>query len=435
MKKIHFLGIGGSGASGAAAIAQAQGFEVSGCDLEPDNEFTLHIGCVKFKGHSPEHLSGHYGSESSNKVDLLIVTPAIFSLDANNPELLAAKKLNIPVLTWQEFMGEYLHKDKFLIAVCGTHGKSTVTAISVKLLGDANLDPTVELGAIVPSWGKNFRVGKSKFFITEADEYNDNFQFYKPDITIITNIEMDHPEYFKDIEDVKKSFRNFLAQTKKIIIANLEDPNVADIIKDVMKDSPVTVIDYSKHILNLNLKVPGDFNKLNASAVFQLGLSLSLDPQTISQSLSSYAGLGRRFEFIVEFRGAQIYSDFGHHPTEIRKTMEAAREKFKEKRIVLLYEPHMFTRTKALFDDFVKVFQDLPIDQTFIIDIYPSREKDIGLTSSKELVDAIGKATVSYLGPKDEVEGFLKVAIRGGDVVFFMGAGDVDKIGRRVIED
>ena len=332
-------------------------------------------------------------------------------------------------------MGKYLMKGKFVIAVCGTHGKTTTTAMIAAVLEDANLDPTVELGAIVPSWGKNFRVGKSKFFITEADEYNDNFQFYKPDITIITNIEMDHPEYFKDIEDVKKSFRNFLAQTKKIIIANLEDPNVADIIKDVMKDSPVTVIDYSKHILNLNLKVPGDFNKLNASAVFQLGLSLSLDPQTISQSLSSYAGLGRRFEFIGEFRGAQIYSDFGHHPTEIRKTMEAAREKFKEKRIVLLYEPHMFTRTKALFDDFVKVFQDLPIDQTFIIDIYPSREKDIGLTSSKELVDAIGKATVSYLGPKDEVEGFLKVAIRGGDVVFFMGAGDVDKIGRRVIED
>src|SRR3989344_7243068 len=203
MKKVHFLGIAGSGASAAAKIAEAQGFQVSGCDKN-------------IAGHSPKHLKN---------IDLLAVTPAIFSLDPKNPELLEAKKLGIFIITWQEFMGRFLQKDKFVIAVAGTHGKSTTTAMIGSLLEDAGLDPTVELGAEVPVWKANFKIGESKpvlsgvegFFVCEADEYNDNFLNYKPNIAVVTNIEMDHPEYFKDFQAVKKSFDKFKSQSKKVI--------------------------------------------------------------------------------------------------------------------------------------------------------------------------------------------------------------------------
>ena len=182
--KIHFLGVAGSGASAAAEIARSQGYVVSGCDKE-------------LNGHSPNHLKN---------IDILAVTPAIFSLDPQNPELLEAKKLGIPIMTWQEFMGKYLQRQKFVIAISGTHGKTTTTAMIGTLLEDAGLDPTVELGAEVFKWKANFRIGQGKYFVCEADEYNDNFLNFKPDIAVVTNIEMDHPEYFKDFVAVKKSF-------------------------------------------------------------------------------------------------------------------------------------------------------------------------------------------------------------------------------------
>ena len=352
--KVHFLGTGGSGISGAAAIAQSLGFEVTGCDLNPHNEFTTQFKPDQlFTGHSSQHLSSHIGS---GNVDILALTPAIFSLDPNNPELLAAKEKGITVMTWQQFLGEYLTKDKFVIAVCGTHGKTTTTAMIAKTLEDANLDPTAELGAIVPSWKSNYRIGKGKYFVVEADEFNDNFLHLKADITIVTNIEMDHPEYFENFEAVKESFKKFLLQTKQTIVANLKDPAIALILKDVMKQTSVTSFDYSNDDYNLNLKIPGEFNKLNASAAFRVGLLLGLNPQIIKESLQNYTGVGRRFEYIGDYKNAQVYSDFGHHPTEIKKTMEAARQKFPKQRIVLVYQPHMFSRTKALFDDFVNSY-------------------------------------------------------------------------------
>src|SRR3989344_5976868 len=204
IKKVHFLGIGGSGASAAAAIAQHTGFEVTGCDLDISNEFTTPFSLDQLlKGHSASHLKG-------GNVNILAVTPAIYSLDPTNEELMEAKRLGIEVLTWQEFMGKYFMEGKFVIAVSGTHGKTTTTAMIAKILEDAGLDPTVELGSIVPRWGTNYRVGKGKpalsgaegYFVIEADEFNDNFLHLKPDITVVTNIEMDHPEYFKDFEAV-----------------------------------------------------------------------------------------------------------------------------------------------------------------------------------------------------------------------------------------
>ncbi|MBI2196764.1 UDP-N-acetylmuramate--L-alanine ligase [Candidatus Daviesbacteria bacterium] len=457
--KVHFLGIGGSGASGASAIAEAQGFEVTGCDLEPHNEFTTIFKPNQlFTGHNPKHLASHIGS---GNVDILAVTPAIFSLDPNNPELVEAKEKGIPVITWQQFVGEYLTKNKFVIAICGTHGKTTTTAMIAKLLEDAGLDPTVLLGATIPKWGTNFRLPKQKhdgrqYFVVEADEFNDNFLPTKPDIAVVTNIEMDHPEYFKDLEAVKDSFKKFLIQTKKTVVANLTDPGAAEVVKVVMKEpksqtssdrgTNVQYLDYTRNELGMNLQIPGEFNRLNAKAAMQVGLLLGIEPATIKRSLENYTGASKRFEYIGQYKDAQVYSDFGHHPTEIEKTMEAAREKFPDQRILLIYQPHMFSRTKVLFNDFVKVFQKVPVDRTFVMDIYPSREVDTGLITSKQLVEAIQKGVVPkfrnsekmvplvlYIGETKQVLEKLKPEIKPGDIVFFMSAGDTDKLAKELV--
>lgn len=426
MKHIHFLGIGGSGASAVAAIAKTQGFEVTGCDIEPFNEFTKNFSKdLLKKGHSTNHLEG---------VDILTYSPAALSFNPDNPEYLEAKKRNLEILSWQEFMGQYLEKDKFVIAVCGTHGKTTTTAMIAQILEDAGLDPTAELGALVPRWDKNYRVGKGQYFITEADEFHDNFLASQPNITVVTTIEMDHPEYFKDFESYKKSFKKFLGQTKDIIIANLSDGGVTDVLAFQGETLEAQIINYSKKLIDFPLQIPGKFNIFNATAAYQVGLSLGIDPEVIRKSLSNFTGAGRRMEEIGEYNGAEIYSDFGHHPTEIKKTMEAIREKYPDKRILLIYQPHMFSRTKALFNDFVKVFQNLPVDKTYIIDIYPSREIDTGEVSSNQLVEVINKNSVEYIGTADKTLDKIKPEIESGDIVFFMSAGDTDKIARELVK-
>ena len=427
MTKVHFMGIAGSGASAAAEIAKSQGFEVSGCDLS-------------LEGHSSKHLNSHM---SSGNVDILAITPAVLSFDPNNPEVAEAKKIGIPVMTWQAFTGKYLLKDKFVIAVTGTHGKSTTTAMIAKVLEEANLDPTVLLGAILPEWKTNYRFGKSKYFIIEADEAYDNFLNYKPDISVITNIEMDHPEYFKDLHAVKESFKKFLLQTKKTIIANISDPNIADVLKVVMKTSSgqtsddrqlfINYLDYSKNEINFPLKIPGEFNKLNTKAAFQVGLLLGIDTAIIRKSLSNFTGVGRRFERLGNYKGREVYSDFGHHPTEVKATMQAAREKFPNQYIWLIFQPHMFSRTKGLFKEFAEVFKNLPVNQALILDIYPSREVDTGLVSSQELVDAVNDNKVDYISGVEELKEILNKEIRPGDIIFFMGAGDIDKIARDLL--
>ncbi|MDD2823319.1 MAG: cyanophycin synthetase [Candidatus Daviesbacteria bacterium] len=424
MKKIHFLGIGGSGASAIAKIAEAQGYEVTGCDLYPNNEFTIVFQKDQiFEGHSPNHLKN---------VDILAVTPAIYSLDPNNIELQEAKEKNIEILTWQEFMGKYLQKEKQVIAVCGTHGKSTTTAMIGLLLEDVGLDPTVQLGAIIPQWGHNYRIGNSKYFVTEADEFNDNFLSTHPNITVVTTVEMDHPEYFKDFEAYKKSFTNFLNQTKDKIIANLQDKGVVDILSSdsSLKDK---TIDYSKEIIDFELKIPGEHNKLNASAAFQVGLNLGIKPEIIQKSLENFTGIGRRFEYLGNFQGSEVYSDFGHHPTELKVTLEAAISKFPDKKITVIFQPHMFSRTLALFNDFVNVLKNLAVDKIFIMDIYKSRELDKGLVNSKQLVEAINKENVFYTGSEKDILNKIESMNKDNQIIFFIGAGDIHDLAKKLV--
>lgn len=430
MKRVHFLGIGGSGTSAAANIAQAQGFEVTGCDINPYNEFTTVFEKDQlFTGHDPKHLASHLSSEN---VDILAVTPAIYSLDPNNSELLEAKKQGIEILTWQGFMGKYLAKGKFVIAVCGTHGKSTTTAMIGLLLEEAGLDPTVELGAIVPKWGNNYRIGKSQYFVTEADEFNDNFLSTHPDITVVTTIEMDHPEYFENFEKYKKSFIKFLEQTKKTIVANLTDPGINEVLA-VHPRGRSTIIDYSKRPIKFSLKVTGGYNILNASAAYQVGFTLGINPEIIQKSLENFKGINRRFEYLGNYKDAVVYSDFAHHPTAIKLTLETARAQFPDKKITVIFQPHMFSRTKALFDNFVEVLKKAPVDKIFVMDIYPSREIDTGIVSSEQLVKAINQSNVTYLPNEEKVSEKIKSAETSNDVLFFIGAGDIHNLAKEIV--
>ncbi len=434
MKNIHFIGIAGSGTSACAAIAKAYGYTISGCDSNPTDEFTKPLEGVEIlKGHSKSHIGGVIP-------DLLVVTPAILSLDPNNEELVEAKRRKIKILTWQQFLGRNLAKDKFVIAVCGTHGKSTTTAMIGQLLENANLDPTIILGANVKKWGGNFRVGHTKYFVIEADEFNDNYLSLTPEISVVTNIDYDHPEYFKDFAVYKRSFQNFLHKTKKMILANLEDPVVAEVLAYHLGGEQLNyglffkpVVNYSKTLIDFPLRIIGSHNILNASAAYQVGVALGINPKVIKSSLENFEGIGRRMEYIGSINGAEVYSDFGHHPTEIESTVKAFKEKHSDKRLLLIYQPHMFSRTKALFDSFVKTFQELPVDGSMIIDIYPSREVDTGIVSSKDLVSAIGNKNTEYVKDFKSIKTEMKKTLTDKDVLIFMGAGDIDSLAKEFI--
>jgi len=478
------MGIGGSGASAIASIAQAQGFEVSGCDRNPFNEFTTHFEKDSLiEGHSVEHLtlsslrrqgstlqsiskldSRLRGNDKGDEqlIDILAISPAITSLDPDNKELKVAREQGIEVMTWQEFMGKYLEEGKFVIAICGTHGKSTTTAMVAHVLEEAGLDPTVEIGAIVGKWGKNYRIGSvisngsersqdftsrdsstgarndnSKYdvtngkqiFVTEADEFNENFLVSHPDITVLNNLDMDHPEYYKDFEAYIDAFDKFLMQNKGTIIANLADKNVAELLKWTMKHTSSTCIDFNKNEIQLDLKVIGEHNILNAKAAFQVGLLLDIAPQQIISALNSFTGIGRRQELLGEVNFAEIYSDYAHHPKELEVTIKAFRAAFPKKSLIIVFQPHMFTRTKALFNDFVEVFKSAQADQIIITDIFQSREKDLGDINSKMLFEAVNKQNVWYI-PRNEVISHVQDSAAEDEVIVFCGAGDIDKIAR-----
>ena len=433
MKHLHFIGIEGSGASAVAALAKEQGYRVSGCDRNLTGEYSsLFSPEAVFVEHSIEHLK---------EVDAVILSPAIEIADPNNTELKAARDMNLEIMTWQQFLGRVLAKDKQVIAVCGTHGKSTTTAMLAKILEDADMDPTVVLGAKVREWGRNYRVGKSKFLVVEADEYNNNFMSYHPNLTIVTNIDADHLEFFKDFEHIEQSFEDFLVKTKDTVIANMADSHVAEVVKWAMKKSAIEVMDFNKVMVDFDLKLPGEFNIANAKAAFQAGLLLGIEPGRMQESLNSFTGIGRRFEKLGEKKGIEYYSDFAHHPREVAVTLEAARQKFPTQKIVLIFQPHLYSRTKNLFDDFVDVFKKALVDQIFVTDIFASRENDPGDISSRMLVENTNMGTVNYIPTVEEAliqmrsDRSDKIGIDQNMVVIVMGAGDIDQKSRKFLND
>lgn len=386
--KIHLMGIGGSGMNGVAHIATQMGYEVTGCDLEDSTAYAKNI----FKGHSPTHLKD---------IDYLIVSPAVLYQNSDNPELVEAQKRKI-VMTWQEFLGEVILKDKKVICIAGTHGKSTTTAMVGKLLIDNGFDPIIVLGANVPEWGGSSRFGKGEYAVIEADEFNNNFLHYHPDIAVINNIEFDHPDFFKNEDEVKESFSKF--------IQNLVGQKLLITEKDSLSKK-------------FNLKIFGDHNQKNANMVFLLGKKLGISEEKIIESIESFNGIGRRMELIGERGGVKVYDDYAHHPTAIKTTLEGVRQKYPKTKILVIVEPHGYKRTKALLPLYKDVFDS--VDKVFIGPIFQARD-EVDTSVTPELVAKTSRhKNISYYDDANELIRDSRFQIQNSsyDVVVIMGAG------------
>lgn len=386
-QKIHFMGIGGSGMAAVAKLARKMGYAVSGCDLEGSSAYSKNIK----KGHNVSHLKN---------IDLLVITPAVLFQSNKDPEYLNAKKRNM-VMTWQEFLGKILLRNKRVIAIAGTHGKSTTSAMVGKLLEDSGLDPIVVLGANVSDWGGGVRFGKGQWAVVEADEFNENFLNYEPEIILLNNIEFDHPDYFKNEEHVKKAFGKFVKKLKgkKILITQ----------KDSLKKK-------------FNLKVFGAHNQQNANMVYVLGKKLNISDKKIVKSLESFKGIGRRMELLGKSKkGFRVYDDYAHHPTAVKTTLEGLRKVYPDKKIWCILEAHGFERTYKLLEKYRHIFDS--VDGVLVGPIYKARDKKTHGLSSNDIAKVSKHRNIYAVGGYKQIAVLANKMIKKGNVVVVMGAG------------
>ncbi|MDP2642604.1 MAG: Mur ligase domain-containing protein [Candidatus Peregrinibacteria bacterium] len=423
-QKIHFIGIGGIGTSAIAHIMKKKGAIVSGSDMEASEitEVLKKSGIKVSIGHNSKNVTKNH--------DLVIFSPAI---PKDNAELLQAKKLKLKTITYPKALGE-LSKEYFTIAVSGAHGKSTTTAMTALLLKNAGLDPTVVIGTKIREFGnQNFRVGKSKYLVVEACEYKRSFLNIHPDILIITNIEADHLDYYKDLKDYKKAFTQMSEKLKKdgIVIINGDDKNSVSAIKNT-KHKVIHLSEIKKLGIKITPKVVGAFNKLNASMAAIVGDTLKIPKAKIEKSIREFKGTWRRLEEKPFIGKTRIIDDYGHHPTEITLTLAAIREDNPHSKILCVFQPHQHNRTIELLKGFANSFHD--VDEVIIPDIYKVRDKsqDIKKISAKILADEINKACkkdkASDGGGLQKTAKFILKNHASYDIIVTMGAGDIYNI-------
>lgn len=426
IKKIHFIGIGGIGVSAVARMMLYDGKEISGSDRDKSEitEMLEALGIKVFYGQKAENIS--------KGTDLVVYTVAVLD---DNPELMQAKKMGVKTMTYPEFLG-VLSKDKYTVAVSGTHGKTTTTAMIAKILIDAGLDPTVIVGSLIKDEKgnrTNFIAGKSKYLVIEACEYKRSFLQYYPQILVITNIDNDHLDYYKDIADIQSAFGELAKRIPQdgFIVADKNNNVVAPALQNV----EAKITNYSLYNnLPILLKVPGIHNKKNAAAAFATVLALGVDPKVAQASLQSFAGTWRRFEYKGETRnGARVYDDYGHHPTEIKATLQGARELYPRERLIVAFQPHLYSRTKLLLEDFSAAFEQA--DEVVLGPIYAAREVDDGSVSSEILSKMISDRGIYSQAFKTlkETEDYLSSQSKKGDVIVVMGAGDIYKIAENIL--
>jgi UDP-N-acetylmuramate--alanine ligase len=422
--KVYFIGIGGIGVSALAQHYLAKGHEVYGFDLVPSEitDFLKKKGVV-FTGKTPEGT------------DLIIYTSAIKSV---GPLLKKALANGIKVKSYPEALGE-LTKDRFTVAVSGTHGKSTTSSMLGLILEKAGLDPTVIIGTKLKEFGNtNFREGKSKYLVIEADEWNRSFLNYWPQIIVLTNIEEEHMDTYKDLKDILGTYQEYINHLSGdgVLVANGDDKNIS---KLKAKNPELKIQDFSlnqgeaEKIRNI-LKIPGDHNVCNALAALTAARELGIPDDISLGTLAEYKGAWRRFEekkIKIGSKSINLVSDYGHHPTEVMATLKAAREKYPNKKLICVFQPHQYQRTHYLLDSFMRVFRESDFDEIIITDIYDvagreNREVKRKI-NSKKLVKKIDKDNVVYVA-KEEVINYLKNNLEGGEIVIVMGAGDIYKL-------
>ena len=451
MKRIHCIGIGGIGLSAVAEILNNQGYEVSGSDLK-SSIITDHLeskGIKIFK----EHLA-----ENVRDVDIVIFSNAV---SFSNPEMVEAKRLGIPRITRAEMLGIIMKNYEHSIAICGTHGKTTTTSMISLIIRGAKLNPTILIGAEFADIHGNVEIGGNEYFVTEACEYMDSFLSLYPNIGVILNIDSDHLDYFKDVEHIVKSFKKFASQIPDdgVIIAFSENPFMEDVIKEAKNvitygfnddnDYSAKNVNFTdkgfakfdvyykgKKECHIDLSVPGEHNVLNSLAAFATCRYIGIESCVISKILSDFKGADRRFDYVGKTKcGAYIIDDYAHHPTEIKATISATAN-VKHNNSLCVFQPHTYTRTKALFNEFIDAFNGL--DTLIITDIYAAREKDIYGISSEQLVSKIKEKypefNILYIKQFEEIRDYILDNISEGDIVITMGAGDVYKIGEILID-
>lgn len=426
---VHFMGIGGAGISGVARIAQALNYTVSGCDLEESRttrELQKEGLSIKI-GHNASHLKGS---------DLLIHTPAVFYQSATEKEYTLAAKKKI-ALTWEEFMAKHLQRGKYVIAVAGTHGKGTTSAMLSAILERAGLDPTCEIGANLLDWGKkNYRLSSSKYFLCEADEFRDKFLLYKPNLAVITSIEMDHPEYFVSLDAVIDSFKKFVMRLEgqKILVINGEDEGCRKLMKIIKAVKGIKIIKYySLTKKQAKLKLPGDHIRADAAAAWAAAKALKVSDKIIQEALQNFSGCERRFEYRGEVTGVKIYDDYAHHPTAVAANIKAARELYPKKKIWVVFQPHMYARLERLFADFQRSL--MGADRAVVTDVFTRREHGIIKPSGKDLALAVGSPRATYVGGDlANVANFIARNTKKSDLVLVLGAGDVYKVSNLLLQ-
>lgn len=445
---IHFIGIGGIGMSGIAEVLLNLGYQVSGSDLK-ETEITHRLqslGGSIFYGHQAKNIEG---------AEVVVTSSAV---RPNNPEVLAAREALLPVIPRAEMLAE-LMRLKYGVAVAGAHGKTTTTSMVAHCLAYGGLDPTVVIGGRLNSWGSNARLGQGAFLVAEADESDGSFLHLSPSIAVVTNIDLEHLDFYKDLEHIKATFLDFLNRLPfyGLAILCLDDPHIPSLIpklqkryrtygltaqaevqaREVKQDGLITqyrLYCSGKEWGEIRFKIPGLHNVYNSLAAIAVGFELAVPFQKIKEAFDSLEGVQRRFQIRGEFRGITVLDDYGHHPTEIRATLNALRGCWPERRIVVVFQPHRYSRTKALFDEFTTSFYQA--DCLFLLPIYPAGEDPIEGIDSEHLLEGIkekGHREARLFANRADVIPSLQGLLKTGDVLVTLGAGDVWKIGQELV--
>lgn len=450
-KSVFFVGIGGISMSALAHILKNCGFKVLGSDFK-ESETTAQLremGIPVFIGHNAENVKD---------AGLVVYTAAI---KKDNPELVEAQRKCIPSIERATLLGAMMKNYKYPVAVSGTHGKTTTTSMLAHVLCGANFDPTILVGGVLPLIGGNMRDGGKDYFVTEACEYCASFLKFFPLYSIILNVEEDHLDFFKDLDDIINCFRKFVNKLPEngAVIANFDDENVIKTVAETDKRvisygmeyqnadykaknisfscggmAEFDVFKYGELYFHVALSVPGIHNVKNALAVVAVSDLLGVECKDIQNGLLSFKGTNRRFEYKGKVNGADVIDDYAHHPTEVKATLKSARTVAGKGRIWCVFQPHTYTRSLALKDEFAKAFYDC--DKLVMTDIYAAREKDTGLITSLDLVNEINKNSKNAIYIKEfaDIAAYFKKNTKPGDIIITMGAGDVYKIGEMLIE-
>ena len=447
--KTYFIGIGGAGMSGIAELLHHNGFEVSGSDMQESAQtaYLQNLGIKIFIGHKAENVSN---------AELVVYSSAVHE---DNPEMQRAKEQGVPIIRRAEMLGE-LMRLKYTLAIAGTHGKSSTTSLVGSILEMANEDPSVIVGGIVQGKGSGATIGKGSYLVAEADEFDHSFLRMMPSSAIITNIDADHLDTYKDLDDIKNAFAEFANKVPFYgqVILCMDDIGCQSILSRLTK--PVITYGFSpqatysvkncRHSENgsefsvyrsgdlfgeFSIKLLGKHNVQNATAAVALATEESIPMEISKKALAAFVGVKRRMEFKGKVRGALVFDDYAHHPTEVAASLSAFRESFPDKRIIAVFQPHLYSRTRDHAEEFGTAF--LGSDLLLVCDVYGAREKPIEGISGKLILDfahARGHKNVRFIGAKENALEILKSEMKGDDLIVTMGAGNITMLSAKILE-